>query len=101
MFEKMKDDYKISFIRGATTASGNSVKEIEELEKNYDATLTQVMDKQVIDGVVVAITDREVVIDINFKSDGVVSFNEFKYNQDLSVGDTVEVLVEKQEDKKF
>ena len=76
-----------------------SIKEREELEKNYDATLTQVMDKQVIDGVVVAITDREVVIDINFKSDGVVSFNEFKYNQDLSVGDTVEVLVEKQEDK--
>ena len=76
-----------------------SSKEREELEKNYDATLTQVMDKQVIDGVVVAITDREVVIDINFKSDGVVSFNEFKYNQDLSVGDTVEVLVEKQEDK--
>ena len=76
-----------------------SAKEREELEKNYDATLTQVMDKQVIDGVVVAITDREVVIDINFKSDGVVSFNEFKYNQDLSVGDTVEVLVEKQEDK--
>ena len=64
------------------------------IEKNYDATLTQVMDKQVIDGVVVAITDREVVIDINFKSDGVVSFNEFKYNQDL-FGDTVEVLVEK------
>lgn len=76
-----------------------SAKEREELEKNYDATLTQVMDKQVIDGVVVAITDREVVIDINFKSDGVVSFNEFKYNQELSVGDTVEVLVEKQEDK--
>ncbi|MAW31503.1 MAG: 30S ribosomal protein S1 [Flavobacteriales bacterium] len=76
-----------------------SSKEREELEKNYDATLTQVLDKQVIDGEVVAITDREVVIDINFKSDGVVSFNEFKYNQELVVGDTVEVLVEKQEDK--
>ncbi len=82
-----------------TNNDAYSIEERKELEKNYDATLTQVMDKQVIDGIVVAITDREVVIDINFKSDGVVSFNEFKYNQDLSVGDTVEVLVEKQEDK--
>jgi len=82
-----------------TNNDAYSLDERKELEKNYDATLTQVMDKQVIDGIVVAITDREVVIDINFKSDGVVSFNEFKYNQDLSLGDTVEVLVEKQEDK--
>ena len=45
------------------------------------------------------VTEREVVIDINFKSDGVISFNEFKYNPELKAGDTVEVLVEKQEDK--
>ena len=57
------------------------------------------MDKQVLDGTVVMITEREVVVDINFKSDGVLSFNEFKYNEDLKVGDSVEVLVEKQEDK--
>ena len=70
-----------------------------ELVKEYENTLTEVLDKQVIDGKVVAITDREVVVDINFKSDGVISFNEFKYNNDLKIGDTVEVLVEKQEDK--
>jgi small subunit ribosomal protein S1 len=69
------------------------------LEKEYVSTLPEVMDKQVIDGTVVMITDREVVVDINFKSDGVLSFNEFKYNEDLKVGDSVEVLVEKQEDK--
>ena len=70
-----------------------------DLEKEYSATLPDVIDKQVIDGSVVMITEREVVVDINFKSDGVLSFNEFKYNPDLKVGDTVEVLVEKQEDK--
>ena len=54
-----------------------------DLEKEYSTTLPDVIDKQVIDGVVVMVTDREVVVDINFKSDGVISFNEFKYNPDL------------------
>ena len=76
-----------------------SAKERTEFEKEYETTLTEVIDKQVLDGTVVTITDREVVIDINFKSDGVISFNEFKYNPELKVGDSVEVLVEKQEDK--
>ena len=74
-------------------------KERTDLENEYSATLTEVIDKQVLDGKVVTITDREVVVDINFKSDGVISFNEFKYNPELKVGDIVEVLVEKQEDK--
>ena len=73
--------------------------ERNELENQYSSTLPEVVAKQVIDGKVVLITDREVVVDINFKSDGVISFNEFKYNPDLSIGDTVEVLIEKQEDK--
>ena len=55
--------------------------------------------KQVLDGKVVSISDREVIVDINFKSDGVISSSEFKYNEDLKVGDEVEILVEKQEDK--
>ena len=54
---------------------------------------------QVLDGKVVSISDREVIVDINFKSDGVISSSEFKYNEDLKVGDEVEILVEKQEDK--
>ena len=70
-----------------------------DLEKEYSTTLPDVMNKQVIDGVVVMVTDREVVVNINFKSDGVISFNEFKYNSELKAGDIVEVLVEKQEDK--
>ena len=76
-----------------------STKERTDLEKEYSATLPDVIDKQVIDGTVVMVTEREVVVDINFKSDGVLSFNEFKYNPELKAGDTVEVLVEKQEDK--
>jgi len=70
-----------------------------DLEKEYSTTLPEVIGKQVIDGVVVMVTDREVVVNINFKSDGVISFNEFKYNPELKAGDIVEVLVEKQEDK--
>ena len=76
-----------------------SKKERSDLETEYSSTLPDVVDKQVIDGTVVLVTEREVVIDINFKSDGVISFNEFKYNPELKAGDTVEVLVEKQEDK--
>ena len=76
-----------------------TAKERSGLEKEYESTLTEIIDNQVLDGTVVTITDREVVVDINFKSDGIISFNEFKYNSELKVGDTVEVLVEKQEDK--
>jgi len=76
-----------------------SEKERSELENEYNQTLPEVIDKKVIDGTVVMITDREVVVDINFKSDGIISFNEFKYNTDLKIGDIVEVLIEKQEDK--
>ena len=53
-----------------------------------------------LDGTVVSMTDREVIVNINYKSDGIISRNEFRYNEDLKSGDTVEVLVEKQEDKK-
>ena len=73
--------------------------EREDLEKEYLPTLSKVEDKKVLDGTVVRVTDREVIIDINFKSDGVIGRTEFRYNPDLKPGDTVEVLVEKQEDK--
>ena len=75
------------------TVSNNdsySSKERTDLEKEYSATLPDVVAKQVIDGVVVLVTDREVVVDINFKSDGVISFNEFKYNPDLKAGDKLD-----------
>jgi len=76
-----------------------SDKEWKELEKKYLPTLSSVEDKKVLDGKVVRVTDREVIVDINFKSDGVISRTEFRYNPDLKSGDVVEVLVEKQEDK--
>ena len=72
----------------------------DELERIYDRTLSTISEKEVIDGTVIAINKREVVINIGFKSDGVVSRNEFRYNPELKVGDTVEVYVESQEDKK-
>ncbi len=71
-----------------------------DLEAQYDKTLSTVAEKEVIDGVVISMNKREVVINIGYKSDGIVSLNEFRYNQELTVGDTVEVYVESQEDKK-
>ena len=68
-------------------------------ESQYSSTMPEIEEKQVLDGKVVSISDREVIVDINFKSDGVISYSEFKYNEDLKVGDEVEILVEKQEDK--
>ncbi|NLX72731.1 MAG: 30S ribosomal protein S1 [Bacteroidales bacterium] len=71
-----------------------------DLEKMYDETLSTISEKEVIDGTVIAMNKREVVINIGFKSDGIVSRNEFRYNLDLKVGDQVEIYVESQEDKK-
>ncbi|MBE51359.1 MAG: 30S ribosomal protein S1 [Flavobacteriales bacterium] len=71
----------------------------KEEESLYDSTMPEIEEKQVLDGTVVSISDREIIVDINFKSDGVISSTEFKYNPDLKVGDQVEILVEKQEDK--
>jgi len=72
----------------------------DELEKLYDKTLSTISEKEVIEGEVIALNKREVVINIGFKSDGIISRNEFRYNPDLKVGDKVEVYVESQEDKK-
>jgi small subunit ribosomal protein S1 len=72
----------------------------EQLENAYDNTLNTVKDKDVIEGTVISMNKREVVVNIGFKSDGIVSLNEFRYNPDLKVGDRVEVYVENQEDKK-
>ncbi len=73
--------------------------EFETLSKMYSETLPVIEDKQVLNGTVVRITEKVVVVDINFKSDGVINSSEFKYNKDLKIGDLVEVLVEQQEDK--
>jgi len=75
-------------------------KSYEELEKTYDESLGSFKDKEVTEGTVISINKREVVVNIGAKSDGIIPFNEFRYNPDLKVGDTVEVFVENQEDKK-
>ena len=72
----------------------------EDLEKAYDGTLNKVNDREVVDGTVIAMNKREVVVNIGYKSDGIIPLNEFRYNPDLKVGDTVEVYIENQEDKK-
>lgn len=74
-------------------------KDKEELEKMYEGTIGDLKENEVFPGKVVVITDKEVIIDINFKSEGVISLNEFRYNSDLKVGDEVEVMVDKREDK--
>lgn len=73
--------------------------EREKLESVYEKTLKTVEENEITEGIVVSKNNREVVINIGYKSDGVVPYNEFRYNPDLKVGDTVEVYVEKLEDK--
>ena len=72
----------------------------EEQEKAYDNTLNKVNENEVVEGTVIAINKREVIVNIGYKSDGIIPLNEFRYNPDLKVGDTVEVYIENQEDKK-
>ncbi len=84
-FEEDKDSY-----------SGEARKELEEA---YNNTLSTINVNEVIDGKVIALTSREVVVNIGYKSEGIVSLNEFRYNPELKIGDEVEVYVESQEDK--
>jgi small subunit ribosomal protein S1 len=72
----------------------------EKLAESYDNTLSKINDKEVVTGIVTSMNKREVVVNIGYKSDGVVSMNEFRYDPDLKVGDEVEVYIESQEDKK-
>jgi len=72
----------------------------EELDKAYDETLNKVADHQVCDGKVISVDKKEVVVNIGYKSDGIIPASEFRYNPDLKIGDVVEVYVESAEDKK-
>ena len=72
----------------------------EKLQQIYDSTLTAIKDKEVVDGTVISISKREVVVNVGYKSDGIVPMSEFRYNPELKVGDVVEVYIESQEDKK-
>ena len=72
----------------------------EELTKTYDESLNTVKDKDVIEGTIIALNKREAVVNIGYKSDGIIPMNEFRYNPEIKVGDKVEVFIENQEDKK-
>ena len=70
------------------------------LVKTYEDSLNSIKDKEVIDGTVISINKREVVVNIGYKSDGIIPMSEFRYNPELKIGDSVEVYIENQEDKK-
>lgn len=86
LFEKETDEY--------------TDKQRSDYEAMYEKTLSKIAVYEVIDGTVIGMNNREVVINIGYKSEGIVSLNEFRYNPNLKVGDTVQVYVESQEDKK-
>ena len=71
-----------------------------DLEKAYDETLNKVTEHQVVEGTVISVDKKEVIVNIGYKSDGIIPASEFRYNPDLKVGDKVEVYVENQEDTK-
>ena len=73
-------------------------KQLEEFEKLVSENFVDTLDDEVVEGTVIHITDRDAIIDINAKSEGVISLNEFRYNPNLTVGDKVEVLIDVRED---
>ena len=83
-------------------ANGEIMSKEEKEQQNalYEKTLNQVKDKEVVMGKIISMNKREVVVNIGFKSDGIIPMSEFRYNPELKVGDEVEVLIENQEDKK-
>ena len=78
----------------------NTQESREAQTEAYEGSLNKVSDHDVVDGTVISMNKREVVVNIGFKSDGIIPMSEFRYNPDLKVGDTVEVYIENQEDKK-
>ena len=86
-----------AFEGGAEIYGGEDKKSIEDA---YDQTLSKIVENEVVEGTVTAISKREVIVNIGYKSEGVIQAPEFRYNPDLKVGDKVEVYVESAEDKK-
>ena len=100
--ENLKNVAPIEDFNWDAYENGDAVSTVskEDLEKAYDSTLNKVNDREVVDGTVIAMNKREVVVNIGYKSDGIIPLSEFRYNPDLKIGDTVEVYIENQEDKK-
>ncbi|MCO6491869.1 MAG: 30S ribosomal protein S1 [Phaeodactylibacter sp.] len=96
--ETAHDDFDWSVGNKSGLGSSYSEEEVEKYTEQYESTLTSVFENEIVKGKVTSIHDGDVVLDINFKSDGLVSLSEFRENPDLAVGDEVEVYVEQQED---
>ena len=90
---KPLDDFNWDEFENGTSANISK----EELDKAYDETLNKVADHQVVDGKVISVDKKEVVVNIGYKSDGIIPASEFRYNPDLKIGDVVEVYVESAE----
>lgn len=78
----------------------NAGSNVADIQKAYDETLNKVTEHQVVEGSVISVDKKEVIVNIGYKSDGIIAASEFRYNPELKVGDKVEVYVENQEDKK-
>jgi small subunit ribosomal protein S1 len=94
--EATKEEFDWDAYENDTVDNSDERKKLEEL---YDKTLSSITENEVVDGTVVAMNKREALINIGYKSEGVVNMNEFRYNPELKVGDKVEVYVESQEDR--
>jgi small subunit ribosomal protein S1 len=94
-----KNEGVAGFDWDALELDGYTQNERTEFSDRYEKTLTSLNEKEVIDGLVIAITKREVVINVGYKSEGVIPLGEFRYNTELAVGDKVDVFVESQEDR--
>ena len=95
IIEQGNPDFDWSTLRN----EGYGQAEFAEYADTYESTLNSITEKEVVKGTVVAITDREVVVNIGYKSEGIIPINEFRYKKDLAVGDEVVVFVEAQEDR--
>ena len=89
-------DFNWDEFENGTNAGSN----IDDIQKAYDETLNKVTEHQVVEGTVISADKKEVIVNIGYKSDGIIPASEFRYNPDLKIGDKVEVYVENQEDKK-
>ena len=93
---KPLDDFNWDEFENGTSANVSK----EELDKAYDETLNKVSEHQVTEATVISVDKKEVIVNIGYKSDGIIQASEFRYNPNLKVGDKVEVYVENQEDRK-
>jgi small subunit ribosomal protein S1 len=93
-----EEEFDWDAFEGKKIVEGISSK--QSMTEMYDNTLSILQEKECVDGIVISMNKREVVVNIGYKSDGIVSVNEFRYNPNLKIGDKVEVYVETLEDKK-